>query len=1093
MNSTLNPIAFAMRHPITVIAGVAALVVASFLALSRMAIDIFPSLNIPVIYICQPYGGMDPAQVESQLVSYYEMHSIYMTGIKNIESKSIQGMGIVKMSFYPGTDMGNAMAETAAYSARARGFMPQGTLPPFILRYDTGSVPVGYLVIESDTPRSVNEMSDLTILRVRPIFGSIPGASSPAPFGGNIRAITVNLDPDRLRAYRLSPDDIVTALSSGNIVVPSGNARIRDQAPMVPSNAMVIDPQTLGNISLKPGKNLYLHDVATISDDADIATSYALVNGKRSVFLMVTKRADASTMAVVKGIKDNLPRMQAALPADMHARFELDQSPFVTRAMWEVVSEGALGAALTGLMVLIFLRDWRTVIVVGLNIPLSLLGAIVALWATGQTINLMTLGGLALAIGILVDEATVEVENIHSQLLHTTSVAEAVRRGNAETAVPRLLAMLCIVAVFLPVFAMQGAVRDMFVPLALAVGFSMITSYLLSSMFVPVVSVWLIRRHESHATELGATAPAGAFERLQRRYTRLLGPLLRHRWQVIASYLISSVAFIAVVGSQVGWGLFPTVDTGQFLLRLRGPTGTRIERTEQLARRTLDIVAEIVGPDHIEATLGYVGVTPPTFPNQSVYLWTSGPEEAVLRIALKEGSGVRVEELKSRLRRELPSRLGSWLEQKSLADGLSPEEAAARRAALQLSFAPADIVNEIMSFGSPTPVEILVHGPVFSDDLAFARKLREELAKAPSICDLQFGQAQDYPSVEVSIDRQRAGLSLVTVEDVSRALLTSTSSSRYVVLNYWADLAAGNGYQVQVQVPPPRMDSSEEVGMVPVMQTAAGQVLLRDVAQVTPSTRPEEFDRINLRRYISLTANIEGSDLGLVASIIDQALKRAGPPPRGVRVEVRGQIEPMRQMFGGLAQGLALSVLAIFLLLTAYFQSARLALVVVATVPAVLAGVSCSLYVSHTTLNIQSFMGTTMAVGVAVSNAILLVTFAERHRRAGLAVLDQALDAASTGAKHRLRPILMTSCAMLSGMIPMALALGEGGEQTAPLGRAVIGGLIGGTLTTLFVLPAVFIEIQARSSIDSPSIDPLDPESTYYRGADGEPALPQHK
>jgi multidrug efflux pump subunit AcrB len=755
-----------------------------------------------------------------------------------------------------------------------------------------------------------------------------------------------------------------------------------------------------------------------------------------------------------------------------------------------VGSEGLLGAALTGLMVLVFLRDWRNVVVVMLNIPLALMGAVLALWATGQTINLMTLGGLALAVGILVDEATVEVENIHSQMERTDSVAEAVRRGNAETAVPRLLAMLCILAVFLPVFALEGAVRNMFVPLALAVGFSMISSYLLSSMFVPVISVWLIRRHHD-ASRAHGVASTGLFERLQQAYARVLQAVIENRKKLVAGYLAICGATLVLVGSRVGQEIFPAVDTGQFLLRLRAPTGTRIERTEEIARKALDIIAEAVGPRALEAKVGYVGVTPPTFPNQSVYLWTRGPEEAVLRIALGHESGIRVEALKSRLRRELPERLGAWLEEKRRSEGVASGETARRRHALRFSFEPSDIVNEVMSFGSPTPVELVIHGPNLRDDLAYARKVRAELEAVPSVRDLQFGQAQDFPTVEVTMDRERAGLSQVTVQDMSRALLSATSSSRYVVLNYWADLASGNGYQVQVQVPPPRLDSPQEVGMIPVKQTPASQVLLRDVAGVSEGARPGEYDLLDMRRYISLTANIEGSDLGRVAADVDEALDRAGPPPRGVRVEVRGQIEPMREMFGGLSTGLLLSVVAIFLLLTAYFQSPKLALVSIPAVPAVLAGVAVLLFTTGTTLNIQSLMGAIMAVGVAVANAILLITFAERDRRLGPSEPESAALAAIEWARHRVRPVLMTSCAMLAGMVSMALALGEGGEQTAPLGRAVIGGLVAGTLTTLFVWPSVFAMVQSRSRTESPSIDPRDPESVYYHPDPGQPSLRQ--
>jgi multidrug efflux pump subunit AcrB len=893
----------------------------------------------------------------------------------------------------------------------------------------------------------------------------------------------------------VSPEDLVSALSTGEVVLPAGNARIRDQVPMVQTNALVHDPNDLLKIPVRPGGSLYLGDLCTISDTSDTPTGYALVNGKRTVYLMVTKNADASTLAVVSSIKANLPRMQEALPPDCKVSFEFDQSPYVTRAMWGVFSEGLLGAALTGLMVLLFLRDWRSVIVVVLNIPLAIMGAIVALWVTGQTINLMTLGGLALAIGILVDEATVEVENIHSQMAKTDSMALAVRRGNHETAVPRLLAMLCVLAVFLPMFFMAGAARNLFVPLALAVSFSMIASYILSSTFVPVVSVWLLQKtHHAEATptkvapalaggesstavRLKPDLPRGFFARIQYSYDRLLTRILAASWSVFLGYIAVCLAILVFISPRLGSQIFPNVDTGQFLMRIRAATGTRIERTEEIAKKALDMIGEFAGPENVETTVGYVGVTPPGFSNQMLYLWSSGPEEAILRIALKEGSGVRVDALKERLRKELPGRLGKWLRERLVKDGLSDSEITARIASLRLSFGPADVINEVMSFGSPTPVEIVCYGTSPADNLAHAAKIKEALASVSDLRDLQYGQAQDYPTVEVTLDREKVGRSKITVQDVGRALLSATSTSRYVVPVYWADLKYGQGYQVQIQVPPPRIDSPQEVGMIPIKQTATGPLLVRDVANVTEGTTPGEYDRIHLRRMVSLTANMEGHDLGKLATDLRRAIASAGTPPRGVRVELRGQIEPMEQMFSGLTLGLSLAIVSIFLLLTAYFQSLKLALTAVAAVPAVLAGVVVMLWITGTTINIQSFMGAIMAVGVAVANAILLVTFAEKYRR------DEKVPAAAAaklGAFFRLRPILMTSCAMLAGMVPMALAFGEGGEQTAPLGRAVIGGLVAATFATLLVLPAVFALVQSSSGIASPSLNPADSESRHY-------------
>jgi len=1079
-----NPIVFALRHPITMMVGIAALIVGSGLAVWRMKIDIFPQLNLPVVYVAQPYGGMDPAQMEGLLTNYYEYHFLYISGIHHVESRNIQGAALMKLFFHPGTDMAQAMAETIGYVNRARAFMPPGTVPPFVMRFDTGSVPVGYLVLSSTT-KTIGEIQDQALFKVRPMFASLPGVSAPPPFGGNQRTIVVRTDPDRLRAYNLSPEEVIQALTSGNTISPSGNIRVKDQMPIVPVDAMVTNPKDLGNIAVRPGSDVYLRDLATIEDSTDIPTGYALVNGSRAVYILVTKRADASTLSVVNAVKANLPSMQAAIPEDIHVSFEFDQSPYVTRAIQSVGAEGLLGAVLTGLMVLVFLRDWRSVIVVVLNIPFALLGSVVGLWLTGQTINLMTLGGLALAVGILVDEATVEVENIHTQFEHTPNIARAVRRGNQDTAVPRLLAMLCILAVFIPSFFMEGSARALFVPLSLAVGFAMVTSYLLSSTFVPVLSVWLLRNvHESHEKPSGRSV----FVRLRDGYARGLRALMWLRWVSVPAYLAVAVLLVVFVGGKVGREIFPTVDAGQFQFRLRAPTGTRIEVTEQLAVQALETIKKEVGPENVAISLGYVGLIPSSYPINTIYLWTSGPEEAVLRVALKPGSGRRVAQLQEQFRRELPRVLAIWLHDKLLAENVAPAVAAERSKGVTLSFEPADIVNNVMSFGSPTPIDIAVSGPKLAENRAYADKIRQELDKIPSLRDLQFVQPLDYPAVQVAVDRQLAGASGVTAEAVASSLVAATSSSRFVVPNYWCDPNTGIGYQVQVEIPTARMDSSRQIGLVPIKRpTTGGQLFLQDVARLHEGRVPGEYDRYNMKRLVSMTANIEGEDLGRVTGQVARALKAAGDPPRGVAVDVRGQVVPLQQMFGalaggkiyeGLTAGLMLAVIVIFLLLAAYFQSLRLAFIVICTAPAVLAGVALALWGTQTTLNIQSFMGAIMAVGVGVANAILLVTFAERARREGATAVDAGVD----GARHRLRPILMTTCAMVAGMIPMALALGEGGEQFAPLARAVIGGLVAATLTTLLLLPSLFALVQGRATARSVSLDPDDAESPYFDG-----------
>ncbi len=1080
-NVGMNPILFALRRPITIMTAIVALVGASVLALSRMKVDIFPELNLPVIYVAQPYGGMDPAQMEGLITNYYEYHFLYIAGIHHVESRNIQGVAVMKLYFHPGTDMAQAMAETVNYVNRSRAFMPYGTVAPFIMRFDTGSVPVGYLVLESDNPeRTVGELQRRALFDVRPIFAGLPGVSAPPPFGGSQRTIVLKVDPKKLDSKRITLREVIAALSEGNVISPSGNITFQDRYPIVRINAVPADPKELGNIPIRPGSSVCLRDIGEVRDATDIPTGYALVNGKRTVYLLVTKRADASTLTVVNAVKKNLPRMQNVLPEDVSIRLEFDQSPYVTRAMWGVGLESLLGACLTGLMVLLFLRDWRSVIVVVLNIPLALLGSVVALWLSGQTMNLMTLGGLALAVGILVDEATVEVENIHAQMTRTRSVPWAVRLGNAETAVPRLLAMLCILAVFLPSAFMTGAARSLFVPLSLAVGFAMVTSYVLSSTFVPVMSVWLLQ----HATHDKSKERPGAFERFRDLYADRLKRSLPWRGVVLGVYLGAVLALAGWWLMQhpgLGTEIFPTVDVGQFQLRLRGPTGTRIQRTEELTKQALKEIADEVGADNVGTTISYVGVVPGNYPINNVYLWTSGPEEAVLRVAFKKRAGVRTEALKEKLRDELPSRLRAWLKKRLVDDGLSGEQADERARGLRLSFEPADIVNEVMSFGAPTPVEIAVSGPKLPDSRAYAEKVRKALDDIPALRDLQFSQPLDYPTVDVRIDREKLGRMGSSMRDATDSILPGTSSSRYMVPLYWPDPNTGIGFQVQVEIPQERMKSEMEIALLQIRSSSDGPPLrVRDVGTVRGGTMPGEYDRYNMRRLVTLTANMEGEDLGRVANQIDRALKEVGDPPRGTEIDIRGQVVPLRQIFGELALGLGLAVVVIFLLLTAYFQSLRLALLVVLTAPAVIVGVALALTVTRTTLNIQSFMGAIMAIGVAMANSILLVTFAERARRRGASLEEAAVDA----ARHRLRPILMTSLAMIAGMIPMALGLGEGGEQTAPLGRAVIGGLLASTVATLVLLPTLFTVMLWGAGTRSVSLDPEDTESPHCQPLD---------
>ncbi|MCY2997370.1 MAG: efflux RND transporter permease subunit, partial [Planctomycetota bacterium] len=718
---------------------------------------------------------------EGFLTNYYEYHFLYISGIHHVESRNVQGTALMKLFFHPETDMAQAMAETINYVNRSQAFMPPGTVSPFVMRFDTGSVPVGYLVLSSDT-RSISEIQDLALFRVRPMFSNLPGVSAPPPFGGSARSIVITVDPKKLQSYSMSPEEVITALTRGNTLSPSGNVPIGDLYPIVPVNSVVKDPQQLSTIPIRTGDHpVYIRDVGSISDSADAPAGYALVNGRRAVYILANKRADASTLNVIEQIKGAIPKMKDALGADgegIDVRFEFDQSPFVTRAVRSVVSEGAIGAVLVGLMILVFLRDWRSALVVVLNIPLAIGCSIVALWLTGQTINLMTLGGLALAIGILVDEATVSIENIHAHLQKGEPVARAVRNGSLETVVPRLLAMLCILAVFISSFFMQGAARGMFVPLSLAVGFAMIASYLLSSSLVPVLAVWILRPAQVHAREPLAGS-SNWFGGLQRAYESILSQCIAARWILAPLYLVACLILLVTLTPRLGQSIFPVVDAGQFRLRMRGPDGTHIEKSETLAKQALELIGDELGRENVELTLGYVGMIHSNFPVNAVYQWSRGPEEAILYVDLKDGFPLSDQELKERLRVRLNQQM--------------PD--------VRFSFEPSDIVNEVMSFGSPAPIEVVVNGTDFAKNREFADRLKQVLSEVPSLRDLQLGQSMDYPTLQVNVDREKAGLAGLMPVDVSRALVTATSSSRFVVPNYWADPKSGIAYQVQVEIP----------------------------------------------------------------------------------------------------------------------------------------------------------------------------------------------------------------------------------------------------------------------------------------------------
>src|SRR5688572_23231018 len=892
----------ALRRPITVLVAVITVALTAVFAITRMRADIFPDLDLPVIYVAQPYGGMSAAQMEGFITYYYEYHFLYINGIESVESKSIQNTSLLKLTFHPGTDMSEALAQTVGYVNRARAFMPPGTVGPFIMRFDAGTVPVGYLVFRSET-RSLGEIQDLALNRVRPQFATLPGLTSPPPFGGSQRTIVIRVDPDRLRSYGMAPDDVIRAVTTGNVIMPSGSVNIGDETRVSPMNSVVGPINDLLELPIRSGVGtpVSIRDVGSVSDSTDIPTAYALVNGRRAVYIPVTKRPNASTLSVVSEVKANLGRFQALVPDDITVSYELDQSRNVSAALQAVLQEAVLGALLTGLVVLVFLRDWRSSAIVVITIPFALLAAVVALWGAGQTINIMTLGGLALAVGILVDEATVAIENIHTHLARGTPPARAVIDASGEVVVPPLLAMLSVVAVFVPSFFMTGVTRSLFVPLSLAVGFAMVASFLLSSSLVPVLSVWWLKRVD-HGAPTAAHA-ADWVERLRDRLGSMLHRLAAARGLLVVGYVVATMAVVVGVGLTLGREIFPPSGVNAFQLRFRAPAGTKFESTEQLAREVLDVIHDVAGPGKVEITLGYVGVQPSSYPINTIFLWTGGSHEGVLQVALRPDTDMTLEALQETLRGEFRERF--------------PDA--------QFSFEPGDIVGRIMNFGAPTPVEVAVMGPDFAASRGFASRVQEELAKIASLRDLQYGQTLDYPAIQVDVDRQLAGQLGVTVDQVGRSFAAATSSSRFVAPNYWADPRTGIAFQVQVQVPQPRMTTLEDLRVVPVTSGGTAKPLLGDLARIESATIVGEYDRVNGQRMVTLTANVVGEDLGRALDRVNTAIRRAGEPPRGASVTVRGQLAAMAETFTNISAGLIVAVVVIFLLLAANFQSLRLA------------------------------------------------------------------------------------------------------------------------------------------------------------------------
>lgn len=1058
----------ALRRPYTVAVMALLIIVLGTLSVSRMIVDIFPAIDIPVVVVVWNYPGLSPEDMERRVVLISERaYSTTVNGIQRIESQSIPGVGMLKVYFQPGSDIGAAISQISSVSSTILRIAPPGMQPPTIVQFNASNVPVAQLTVSSKTiPEEKLFDYGLNFIRVR-LF-TIPGLSTPAPFGGKTRQIMIDIDPDALAARGLSPADVVNALQSSNVIIPAGTARIggTEYNVMLNSSPRILDHFKNIPIKVVGSAPVYLGDVARVSDSFAEQTNIVRVNGRRATYLAILKHADASTLAVVDATRDALPSIKKVAPAGMEIKIDFDQSVFVRGAIEGVVREAILASILVSLMILVFLGSWRSMVIVSTSIPLSILAAVICLNLAGDSINIMTLGGLALAIGMLVDDATVAVENIHRNRALGKQLTVAVVDGSSQIAVPAIVSTLAICVVFFPVVLLYGAAKYLFTPLALAVVTSMLASYVLSRTLVPVLSRMLMKgehigtgvrsedvsRSRHIALALNRWRDR-TYTRLQQAYGRALETVLHHRVFILVTaglLLIISLALVFIIGMD----FFPSVDTGLMKLHFRAPAGTRIEDTERMVDQVEQRIREIIPPREIDTINDMIGV--PIFYNLAfVQTENIGGMDAEILVSLKKGHHPTAL-YQRKLREELPRAFpGS-----------------------RFYFQAADIVTQVLNFGLTSPLDVQIEGMDFNRSYEYALKMRDAMREIPGTADVHINQVLDYPSIQVDVDRTRAAQLGMSERDVANNALVSLSSSILVAPSFYLNPANNVNYTVAVQIPPQRIDSLNSLRNVPLTPPSSGALLQPSALPLSPGTpqapaqtlanissvyhaeSAENITHYTVQRVLDVEADVEGRDLGSVARDIEKKIDSLKPLPPGTRITLRGQNEVMSQSFRSLALGLVLAVILVYFLMVVLFQSWIDPFIIMMAVPGALMGILWMLALTGTTINVESLMGSIMAVGIATANSILLVSFANDIRvEKGISPEEAAIEAGKT----RLRPVLMTALAMIIGMLPMALAMGEAGEQNAPLGRAVIGGLLLATFVTLFVVPVIYTLLRTAS------------------------------
>src|SRR5579863_532882 len=1047
----------ALRRPYTFVVMSILILIMGGLAIVRTPTDIFPNINIPVISIIWNYNGLIPEDMSDRIVSVTERAlTTTVDNIEHIESQSLYGIAVVKVFLQPTANIQQGIAQITAISQTQLRQLPVGTTPPLILAYSASSVPVLQLALSGQN-LSEQQLNDYGLNFIRTQLITVPGASVPYPYGGKQRQVQVDLNTTALQSKGLSALDVVNAISLQNLILPSGTAKIgpKEYDVSIPNAA----PQTISDLNRIPIKNvgsttIYVKDVAWVRDGFPPQTNIVRVNGQRSVLLTIQKAGDASTLTVISRIKALLPQIAATVPPQLKMDPLADQSVFVLGAINGVVREALIAACLTAVMILVFLGSWRSTLIIAVSIPLSILTSVIVLSLIHETINIMTLGGLALAVGILVDDATVEIENINRNLELGKQTIQAILDGAQQIAVPALVSTLCICIVFMPMFLLSGVARYLFVPLAEAVVFAMLASYLLSRTLVPTLAMYFLKMHEEE------TKPSSnpfvrfqrtfehSFENLRNSYHSLLQGVVRHRRVFIPAFLLTCLAFFLLI-PWLGQDFFPSTDSGQFILHLRAKSGTRIEETAKLSDEVESSIRRVVPDRELDSISDNIGL-----PYSSInYMHSTsgliGAGDADILVSLKEGHHTTadyVQRLRETLPREYPG--------------------------TTFYFLPSDIVTQVLNFGLPAPVDIQIEGTDIDGNREVAARMLHEIERVPGIADARIQQAFDYPDFDVTVDRTKAAQGGYTQRDVANSMLNSLSGSFQITPMFFLNVKNGVNYNLVTQTPQYSIQSLQDLQNTPLNAGAATRPeILADIASIKRSNEMEVVSHYNIRRVVDIYANVQGRDLGAVGRkvtrIVDANRKSL---PRGSFVIIRGQLQTMSTSYLGLLGGLVFSVILVYLLIVVNFQSWLDPFIIITALPAALAGIVGFLFLTHTTLSVPALMGAVMCMGVGTANSILVVSFAKERLLHHGDPIEAAIEAGVT----RFRPVLMTALAMIIGMIPMALGLGEGGEQNAPLGRAVIGGLLCATVATLIFVPAVFAIVHgSRTGTDPEPVDEL--------------------